>query len=612
MADKKNTIETEIIVNSKAAVKGVKAVGESTEDLAKKVTKAKSSFEELDGATGGLISKFKALSKNPIALTMAALVGIFTTLKKAVGRSGKASATFGKITAKLSGVFNGFLAVLEPVVEFLGDKLLSALNDPQQAIKDLGKYIQESLINRVKSFLVMGEAFAELMKGNFSEATKLAADGVLQFATGVTDATDKMTKFGGEAKKRFEEAAKATNDLAGAEKALVRNRIALEKQQLISLRLAEKERQIRDDTSKSMDERQAANKRLGKILDEQSIAEMKIAKQSLSLAYAKQAADGQTLESIEAIGDAEIKLLEIQERITGQRSEQLVNEIGLIKEREDLKKKTVEDAEKQRVKEEEEAEKKRKKEEEAKKLGQETQNELDELEIERLKEKGDKTLNLELELLERKRLQDVAASGLTAKQIQLIGEEAEFAKKKLRKITEKAEDKKEKAILDSAINGAAEAFGISQEVALARMLMAAPEAVGNVWSQAAKQPTLPQMFLHGAVGTATTLAPIVKGISDIKSTKFSKSKGGVKGGGATPSGSSGGGSAPSNVTPELIGDLASNNAANLGTNTELGNGALSSASAGVSGGASGNVVFSEDSYQNFTNQVKFKEGMTTV
>ncbi len=606
---KKNRIETEVVVDTDEAKKGVDKLGDTTEELSKKTNKASKSFESLDEATGGVINKFKLLAKNPIALVIGALIGAFTVLKKAVGRSGKASETFGKIAAKLSGIFNGFLAVLEPVVEFLGDKLLSALNDPKQAIKDLGNQIKESLINRVKSFLVLGEAFAELMNGNFSKAAKLATDGVVQFATGVTDATDKVSKFGEESKKRFDEAAKATNDLAGAEKALVRNRIALEKQRLTSLRLAEEERQIRDDVSKTDEERAAANKRLGVILNEQSEAEIKIAKQSLNLARAKQASEGQTLESIEAIGDAEIKLLEIQERVTGQRSEQLVNEISLLKEREDKKKKAAEDASSQRIKEEEEAEKKRAADEEKRKLDEETQNTLDELEIERLREKGENTLALELELLERKRVQDVAASELSTKQIQLIDKQAEFAKMKLRKSVRVAEEAKEKAILDSAINGAAEAFGVSQEVALARMLMAAPEALGNVWSQAAKQPTLPQMFIHGAVGSATTLAPIVKGISDIKSTKFSKSKGGVKGGGSTPS--AGGGSSGS-VTPELVSDLASNNAANLGTNTGISDNATASAANSVSGSSSGNVTFSEGKYEDFNNQVNFKENMSTI
>src|SRR5690606_38982274 len=98
-------------------------------------------------------------------------------------------------------VFNGLIAVVEPLVEFIGDKLLAALNDPKQALMDLGDTIKESLINRVKSFLVLGEAFSLLMSGKFKEAAKKGTDALIQFSTGVTDATDKMVNFGEEAKK---------------------------------------------------------------------------------------------------------------------------------------------------------------------------------------------------------------------------------------------------------------------------------------------------------------------------------------------------------------------------------------------------------------------------
>lgn len=613
MSDKNNEIKTRVVVDSSQAQKGVEKLTDSTKDLSKGFAGMKIFVEKLDDATGGLLGKFKAIVKNPIGLTIAALVGLFKTMQGVVGRSSKASETFGKIGAKLSGIFNGFLAVLEPVVEFIGDKLLAALNDPKQAIIDLGNSIKENLINRIKAFLVVGKAFSALMNGELKKAAKLAADGVTQFATGVEDATGKMSEFGKEAAKRFKEAAVATNNLAGAEKALARNRIALEKLQLTSLRLAEEERQIRDDTSRSVEERLKANTKLGTILDTQLKKELSIAQQNLNLARARQAADGQTIESLEAVGDAEIKLLEIQERITGQRSEQLTNENALIKEREDLKKKAAEDADKQRVKEAEQAKLDKEAAEEKRQLDAETQLELDELELERLRLKGENTLALELEFLEKKRLQDVSAKDLTEKQIQVINEKSELAKQRLRVSSKKAELAKEKAILDGTINAAAEAFGVTQEVALARMLIAAPEAIGNSFKEAAKAYAPPVSLAMGAIGAAGVVIPIVQGINQIKNTRFSKKKGGAPGGGASPSISTGGGGASArSVTPELIGDISANNAARLGTDTNLGSGASATASNNVTGGQSASVVFSEGRYRDFQNQVQFKENKSTI
>lgn len=613
MAEKKNVIKTTVKVDSTNAEKGIDNVAKSADNLAKSNESAASSFDKLDDATGSVLSSFKALVTNPIGLTIAALAGIFKTLQGAVKRSGKASETFGKIGAKLSGIMNGFLAILEPVVEFLGEKLLKALNDPMGVIKELGESIKENLINRVKSFMVFGEAFTLLLQGKFKEAAKKGADAVTQLATGVENATEKFGKFAKEAKKRFKEVANATDNIANAEKRLAQNRIALEKQQLKSLKIAEELRQKRDDEKNSIEERKKANEELGKVLDEQLQKELALANQSLALARAKQKAQGATLENIEAVGDAEIKLLEIQERITGQRSEQLANENALRKEAEELKKKQVEDEKAKQIKEEEEAKKKAEKEAEKLKLDQEAQNELDLLEIERKREQGEKTLELELALLEKKRLQDVSAANLTAKQIQLINEKAELAKAKVRKISENAEKAKEKAILDNVINSAAEAFGITQEVAVAKMIMAAPEAVAGSFKEAAKSYAPPFSLIMGALGAAGTVAPIIKGLADIKKARFSKAKGGSKGGNISASaGAGGGGSAPSGITSDLVNDIAANNASRLGVDTDLGAGADATASARVSGGASSNVVFSENRYRDFQRQVEFKEEKSTI
>lgn len=614
MADKNNEIKTKVVVDSSDAKKGMSDIGESSKDMSKGLNKAQSSMESLDEATGGLLTRFKAIVKNPIGLTLAALAGIFKLFQGAVSRSSKASSTFNKIGAKLSGMFNGLLAVLEPVVELIGDKFLQALNDPKQALLDLGNSIKENLINRVKSFLVFGKAFSALMSGEIKKASKLAADGFLQLTTGVEDATDKITKFGEEAKKTYNEAAKATYDLADAEKALARNRIALEKQQLKSLKLAEDERQIRDDITKDIEDRIEANRRLGAILDEQSQKEIEIAKQNLALAHAKQKADGETLESIEAIGDAEIKLLEIQERINGQRSEQLTNEKALLKEREDFIVKQREDKLKQEQEDKEAEEKKKEAEAEQLKIQQEAENEAFELEIEKRKERGERTLELELMLLEKKRQQDVSAADLTAQQIKNINDRAEFEKAKLRKVEEKANRAKEKKLLDDTISSAGEAFGIKQELALAEMIINAPQAIGNSFERASQAYAPPLSLAMGALGAAGVIAPIIKGIADIKSTRFSKKKGGTPGGGATPSVSSlgGGGGGGRNVTPELISDLSANNASRLGNNADLSNTATATASANIAGGSSGSVIFSEDSYSSFQRQVQFKEEKTTI
>jgi hypothetical protein len=640
------------LASAKASANGAKASNKLSDAL----EDSKSATLQLDDVTGGLLGKMKAFATNPIGAVITAITAVFLLLKNAVGRSGKASETFGKIAAKLSGVMNGLMAVLEPVVEFLGEKLLQALEDPGQAIEDLGNTIKENLINRVKSFLVLGDAIAEFFKGNFKKAGKLATDSVIQFSTGVTDATDKISELAEVAKKKFNEAAIASEGLANAERRLQYNRIELEKLQLKSLTAAEKERQIRDDTTRSIEERIEANKRLGKILDEQSQAELELAQDTLALAYAQQRATGDTIENIEAVGAAEVKLLEIQERITGQRSEQLVNESGLIKERAQLlaaaaatqievdrtileNKKILgeqtyelelEQLEKSRILElqnteltEEgkaliEAKYKLQKDElaieEAERIAAkreadfEAQTLIDELDIERRRKQGENVLALELELLERKRVQELENHELTETQKAAINAKYEDAKAQITETSEKAITASKEQAKDQAIAFTAEAFGIEQEAAVARMIMAAPEAIGHSFKKAAEAYAPPMSLIMGGIGAASTIVPIIKGLNDIRKTRFSKSKSSGGGGGSISPATSG----PARATTNAISDIAANNSARLGVDPSLGANSTAEAANRVTGSSSPTVTFSESRYNDFKNQVNFKEDKTSI
>ena len=116
---------------------------------------------------------------------------------------------------------------------------------------------------------------------------------------------------------------------------------------------AEIQRQLRDDTSKSIDERIAANEELGRILAEQAEEERLMAEKSLKLAEMELSMDRDNVDMQVAVIEAKTKLAEIDERITGQRSEQLTNLNSLEQERAEQQKERSE-----KIKEELEAERK--------------------------------------------------------------------------------------------------------------------------------------------------------------------------------------------------------------------------------------------------------------
>jgi len=97
---------------------------------------------------------------------------------------------------------------------------------------------------------------------------------------------------------------------------------------------AEDQRQIRDDTRKSIDERIKANDKLGKILQKQAQEELAIANKRVRLAREELKINPENIEKKKALQDALNGVAEVEERINGIKSEQKVNEASLQEERE--------------------------------------------------------------------------------------------------------------------------------------------------------------------------------------------------------------------------------------------------------------------------------------
>ena len=207
------------------------------------------------------------------------LIGVLSQLTGMFQSNQKVADTFGRIMLKLKPIFD----VLGDVIGFVAGILEGLIDMFNSAISWIGSLI------------------------------------------GVTDnAANSMSNMAGEV-------VQLRNDvkLMNAELALT---------QLQYQKEAELQRQLRDDTSKSIDERIAANEELGRILGEQAEAERFMAEEGLRLAEMELRLDRDNIDMQVAVIEAKTKLAEIDERITGQRSEQLTNLNGLEQERADQQK----------------------------------------------------------------------------------------------------------------------------------------------------------------------------------------------------------------------------------------------------------------------------------
>jgi hypothetical protein len=103
---------------------------------------------------------------------------------------------------------------------------------------------------------------------------------------------------------------------------------------------AEIQRQIRDNTSLTLDERIEANNKLAGILDKQFEEEKALAQKKIDLAQMEADQNKDNVDLQVALINAQTDLADLEERITGQRSENLVNETALQQEKEDAINKT--------------------------------------------------------------------------------------------------------------------------------------------------------------------------------------------------------------------------------------------------------------------------------
>lgn len=253
--------------------------------------------------SGGLKTAFKSMLSftkatltflaTPVGIVLGLIAGAFLLIKNAMNRSEEA-------TTKIKTAFAAF----EGIVKFL-----------QKALEPLGKFLIDGIVVGLEKVAeVAGKASVLLQK-------------VLK-RLGFNEAAEKVEEF----TEKVEEAVKVSQELTKAELAYARAQRESRKVQLAYQKDAEKLRQIRDDESASIAERIKANEDLGRLLQKQTADEIALAQKAVDLAKLRIELDGETTENLDALAAAQTEVLDIEERITGQTSEQLTNRNALLKE----------------------------------------------------------------------------------------------------------------------------------------------------------------------------------------------------------------------------------------------------------------------------------------
>ena len=361
------TIEIEVEVETKDAVRGVDNLEKSYDRLADAIESANEIAEESAKKVAEQLEKQKQAiidSKKPLAvlkksfkglgtaikgLGIGLIIAAFLALKEALGKNQKALDFVNTATTAVGIVFNDLF-------NFISDNFTPAIESISNAFSDIPATlvkVKDAIVNNIEvrfnavidTLGLLGDAIKKVFSGDFSGALDDAEDAAKKFVdvqTGVENTVDRIVDGVGDL---VDATVAYTDSLIENSKAIISNEQAGELLELQQTRIreqsdrdAERQRQIRDDFTKSFADRIKANEKLGEILEAQEIAETASVQKRINALQAEQNALGFNFERRKEIFALNTELIAIEAQQAGFKSEQQINAINLEKEQAEAKK----------------------------------------------------------------------------------------------------------------------------------------------------------------------------------------------------------------------------------------------------------------------------------
>ena len=371
----KETLNLEVKSNIKSVTKDSDELSES---LGKAVDETKDLDKGLEDAGKSGKKGFKAIGTAVKAMGMALkaagiglVIALFVTLKEALERNQTVMNGVSKIMTTISTTFNQVVDVLIDVVSWVTasqdrfdglSKVITslmtiALTPLKLAFLTIKAAVQGTMLAWEDSFLGGGDEakIAELRADMLGTANDIKEVGLAALKAGkdiYENVGDAITEIGaiGEmvidqisqisVKANYEMAAATTAAANSSKLAEAQIQGLIEKNDL----LAETQRQIRDDETKTFAERIAANKKIGEILDDQEKEMMKLANTRVNAAALELAANKANIDLQVAYQATLNDRAGVEAQVAGFRSEQLTNEVSLNKELAEVQKEIAQDS----------------------------------------------------------------------------------------------------------------------------------------------------------------------------------------------------------------------------------------------------------------------------
>ena len=335
-------LEKEVVTANEKTAESLEAVEKGAKDSAKGVKKVGVSLKGIAAATGIIFVLQKAFEfvSSAIQENQVVMDGLNTIFKTA-------QIVFNEVLGVITDVYKSVTSASEnfdALGKVMGGLLTIAVTPLKVAFYGIQLGIQAAQLaweqsvfgdGDTETIKALNESIAET-KANLKEVGDEAVQAGTDVVTNFVEAVQEAGAIGSQLVEGVKEiSVEAALETAKANQALEKSAQIAAAQSRILLeqydRQAELQRQIRDDETKSIAERQAANDKLNTILDKQ---EKEMTKNALLMKAAAQAQfdlTGKT-EDYVAVLEAEAEVQGIASQITGFRSEQQTNKNALDKE----------------------------------------------------------------------------------------------------------------------------------------------------------------------------------------------------------------------------------------------------------------------------------------
>ncbi len=337
-------IQVELEAKTDKAIKEIKDVKGEIQNLTKST---EDGFKDVGDATKGVSKGIKGIGNALKAAGIGLAIAAFAKLTEIFQQNQKAADFFNTSFEVVSIAFNDFVNFILNNTSGVVNFFKSIFENPKQSLLDFADAFKRNIQERFMSFLdtlgFLASAVKKLFARDFAGAlddVKNAGKEYIEIYTGVEGTFDKVANGVTKAVKATTKYVKETVKAATANVELEKSARLAEtaNQGLIEKydRQAEQLRQIRDDESKSFEDRIKANNDLGKLLDEQEKTMMANADARVKQAEAELAKNKGNVDLQIAYQEALNEQAGIEAQITGFRSEQQTNTNALLREQTDL------------------------------------------------------------------------------------------------------------------------------------------------------------------------------------------------------------------------------------------------------------------------------------